>query len=85
MKSENLITIVDFLYCGEANVYQENLDAFLALAEELRLNGLMEQTENAEKKADSTYTDPTHGQTYKKEKSNTERRQLYLEPKNTNK
>ena len=39
VKSENLIAIVDFLYRGEANVYQENLDSFLVLAEELRLKG----------------------------------------------
>ena len=36
---------VDFLYRGEANVYQENLDSFLAIAEELQLKGLMGQTE----------------------------------------
>ena len=39
MKFEDLVAIIDFLYCGEANVYQENLDAFLALAEELKLKG----------------------------------------------
>ena len=32
--------MVDFLYYGEANVNQESLDVFLALAEELRLKGL---------------------------------------------
>merc|ERR1719509_155143 len=32
--------VVDFLYYGEANVYQENLDAFLAVAEDLELKGL---------------------------------------------
>ena len=31
IKSENLRAIVDFHYCGEANVYQENLDSFLAI------------------------------------------------------
>ena len=41
MKSEDLVAIVDFLYCGEANVFQENLDSFLAIAEELQLKGLM--------------------------------------------
>ena len=41
LKSEDLVTILDFLYCGEANVYQENLDSFLAIAEELQLKGLM--------------------------------------------
>ena len=35
-----LVAMVDFLYYGEANLTQENLDVFLGLAEELRLNGL---------------------------------------------
>ena len=39
LKSEDLLDIVDFLYFGEANVFQENLDSFLALADELRLKG----------------------------------------------
>merc|ERR1719319_931681 len=51
--------MVDFLYYGEANVYQENLDSFLAVAEELQLKGLMgsgaeeeaEEIENKPKKA----------------------------------
>merc|ERR1719319_1365467 len=33
--------MIDFLYLGEANVYKENLDSFLAVAEELQLKGLM--------------------------------------------
>ena len=41
MRSDNLLAILDFLYCGEANVFQENLDSFLAVAEELQLKGLM--------------------------------------------
>ena len=40
MKSEDMAAIVDFLYRGEANVFQENLDSFLAIAEELKLKGL---------------------------------------------
>ena len=43
-KSEDLMAIVDFLYHGEANVFQENLDSFLVIAEELQLKGLMGQT-----------------------------------------
>ena len=41
LKSEDLVAMIDFLYFGEANVYQENLDSFLAVAEELQLKGLM--------------------------------------------
>ena len=85
VKSDDLHAILDFLYCGEANVYQENLDSFLAIAEELRLKGLMGQAENVEKKTNNTYTDSTLGQIssqpiYKSDKSNTERRLLNLEP-----
>ena len=48
VKSDDLSAIVDFLYLGEANVYQENLDSFLALAEELQLKGLMGKSSNDE-------------------------------------
>merc|ERR1712204_58611 len=41
LKSEDLVAMIDFLCCGEADVYQENLDSFLAVAEELQLKGLM--------------------------------------------
>ena len=34
------MAIIDFLYFGEANVCQENLDSFLLIAEELKLKGL---------------------------------------------
>ena len=35
VSSENLEAIVDFLYFGEANVLEENLETFLIVAEEL--------------------------------------------------
>ena len=40
VKEETLLAMTDFLYNGEANVFQENLDSFLALAEEFKLKGL---------------------------------------------
>ena len=48
LKSENLFAILDFLYCGEASVYQENLDSFLAIAEELQLKGLVGNVKHEE-------------------------------------
>ena len=45
LKFEDLTAILDFLYTGETNVFQENLEHFLALAVELKLKGL---TGNAE-------------------------------------
>ena len=40
LKASNLMAIVDFIYLGEANIFQEDLNGFLALAEELQLKGL---------------------------------------------
>ena len=40
MKSEDLLAIIDFLYYGEADIYQESLDVFLNIAEEIQLKGL---------------------------------------------
>ena len=40
LKAKDLEAILDFIYHGEANIYQEDLDGFLALAEELQLKGL---------------------------------------------
>ena len=31
-KSEDLVSILDFLYFGKANIYRDNLDSFLAIA-----------------------------------------------------
>ena len=40
VKSEDLLPMVDFLYHGEANIFQENLQSFLALAEDLQMKGM---------------------------------------------
>ena len=46
VKSDDLKAILDFLYYGEANVLQENLDFFLAIASELKLTGLTDGKES---------------------------------------
>ena len=40
LNSKDISALLHFLYLGEANIYQENLDTFLALAGELQLKGL---------------------------------------------
>ena len=47
------MAIIDFLYCGEANIFQENLDSFLAIAEELKLKGLMGNNDEEKKEVES--------------------------------
>ena len=40
LKASQLKTVVDFIYHGEVNILQEDLEGFLQLAEELELKGL---------------------------------------------
>ena len=46
IRTKDLVVIVDFIYHGQTNFYQEDLKDFLALAGELQLNGLAESPEN---------------------------------------
>ena len=43
-QSKDFASILDFLYFGEANVYKEDLDPFLAIDVEIELKGLTGQT-----------------------------------------
>ena len=49
IRSSELTALVDFIYLGEASIFQEQLESFLALAEELELNGLTGSSEEAVK------------------------------------
>ena len=40
VKLEDLMAIVDYIYLGETNIHQDNLNIFLKIAEELSLKGL---------------------------------------------
>ena len=44
VKSSELTALVDFIYLGEASIGQEQLESFLALAEEFELKGLKAPT-----------------------------------------
>ena len=57
IKSEDMSAILDFLYYGEANIFQENLDPFLALAEELNLKGLMGREERLQESCESSQSE----------------------------
>ena len=54
VQSETLEALVDFLYHGEANVYQETLNDFLTIAEELKLKGLLNNEDKTDEDSIST-------------------------------
>ena len=45
IRSDFLVSVPDFIYQGEANVFQGDIEPFLAVAEELKLKGLTNRTE----------------------------------------
>ena len=57
IKSENMLAMINFLHKGEADVLQDNLESFLALADEMRLKGL--SFEKSQEQLDSTQTKQT--------------------------
>ena len=57
MKSKDLMAVIDFVYHGETNIYQDNLDSFLAIAEELELKGLAQGTPQTQEVG---YSKPIH-------------------------
>ena len=67
VKAKELIAIVDFIYHGEANIYQEDLNEFLLIAEELSLKGLA---------VGSNETSTNHAQSEEKTKRKKEKNHL---------
>ena len=51
-RSQDMVAMLDFLYHGEANVFQENVNSFLEFAEELQLSGLNQTKEELMSKSD---------------------------------
>ena len=59
MNSEVLAAVVDFVYLGETNVSQQNFDSFLAIADELKLKGLVGQRNYLQENNADTVTKKT--------------------------
>ena len=60
LKADDLVALIDFLYFGEANIYEENMETFMKIAEDLNLQGftkedvITKQTKVFSKKHSST-------------------------------
>ena len=64
VSSTNLGFILDYIYYGEVNIYQEQLDSFLNSAQKLEIEGLLgdrqESTENINT-GQNMYQEPNEG------------------------
>ena len=65
IQSKYFTSVIDFVYFGEVNVSQEDLEGFLAIAEELQLQGLEKETKQTKKIDQEQQTDElVHNETY---------------------
>ena len=54
---DDLTNVLDYIYQGEAQIYQENLDRFLLIAQRLKLNGMLTNQTNENHETDNTNYD----------------------------
>jgi len=53
VKYKELVSVLNFMYQGEVNVAQEELNSFLAVAEDLRVKGLTQNNSSSDSKSKS--------------------------------
>ena len=88
IKYDILMAMTDFIYCGETNVYQDDLESFLALAADLQLKGLEEGLKEIPKTdpiKDSEVESPTPLKTMKPMQKAKPRKVNVTEPANDHK
>merc|ERR1712106_191372 len=51
VKYADLVSVLNFMYHGEVNVAQEELNSFLAVAEDLKVKGLTQSSGNTKKQS----------------------------------
>jgi len=73
VKSEDMMAIVDFLYYGEVEVFQENMSAFMAIADELKVRGLTGFDTESNEELDTNPKANKKNSKYKKRKQKEER------------
>ena len=60
IKVKYLKYVVDFIYFREVNVYQEDLNDFLEIAEQLQLNGITKDTNSKFNSSQPTNNQPNY-------------------------
>jgi len=58
VKYKELLSVLNFMYMGEVNVAQEELNSFLAVAEDLRVKGLTQNNSSSDSSAAAAVSKP---------------------------
>ena len=80
--STNLSLVLDYIYQGEVQIYQEHLDSFLEVAQKLKIEGLITNDENTEEKFHQSFyneeIDIDHNTTEAEHKQNVNERNVSM-------
>ena len=66
VSSINLGYILDYIYKGEVNIYQEQLDSFLESAQKLEIEGLLGDSKNCNEDSNTIYPEENIDQLHEK-------------------
>ena len=78
--ADDLKNIMDYIYNGEVNIFQDDLDRFLGVAQRLKLEGLMENKDNKQEVHDDFIEDTSNS----KEENTAEVPYVHVERNKTN-
>jgi len=82
VKYTDLLSVLNFMYHGEVNVAQEELNSFLAVAEDLKVKGLTQNNANAaDTKPQNSYRPETAKPRMREQVEKTEQQTLLKKPR----
>ena len=58
--NEDLKNVLDYIYLGEAHIFQDKLDRFLSVAERLKLEGLLSKEDDSKDEEEQEYQQDIH-------------------------
>jgi len=68
VKYSDLVAVLNFMYHGEVNVAQEDLNTFLAVAEDLKVKGLTQSSENSSRNGNNVSNNSSRSSHHQKSK-----------------
>ena len=67
IKQQEMMSVIQFMYCGEVSVAQEDLNTFLAVAEELQVKGLTQNQSNNSRETKKSHSNSSAQESHKRQ------------------
>ena len=67
IKQQEMMSVIQIMYCGEVSVAQEDLNTFLAVAEELQVKGLTQNQSNNSRETKKSHSNSSAQESHKRQ------------------